>query len=708
MYIEDEYIQNQFNKNFLMPDFSDIVIYGTGIHTQKLLENISDERIVGLMDAKRTGEVLWGKKVLSYDEVAALPKVSIVIIARNAVINVIYRRIEAFVKENEIKVFDIRGNCLGQTGNDEIQDCFLLNKNELLTKIEAADVVSFDIFDTLLCRRVLRPTDIFQVMDKQLKDESYVFSKERIRAESEMPDGSNPDIHQIYERLQENLNLSGEKTQALMRLEIETEINFLKRRDEMCDILEFAADMGKRILIVSDMYMTQEILRDILSHFGIFRYEKLYVSCEYKTSKSERLFETVGEELDPNFEKWLHIGDNVYTDIIPAEKLNIDTFQVYSTVELLERSIYSKLLEHNDSLEENIVISYFAAEAFNNPFGMSYGLYGGNGKLRIDSIEKLAELIVAPISFKYVCWLIGRVMCEGIETVVFPSRDGFILKRIYDIIAESRVDLKLPKAVYLYTSRRAAMVAAADKKKDIDEIVDIQNVKSKYDQIVEGFDMDEAEVKRVMSGCDSLNDFELPVEFLLEKCAAEKENYLRYVMEELNEGRKIALVDFVSMGTVQRSLQKLLNMEIRGFYFLHRFPDAEEKKINCESLYKVSGDFENNSNLYKYYYFLETVFSSYEPTFKKINKDGGKEFFEEKRNGEFIDKLKKMHQEIIKYSDDMNKLIPDIIGLEAGVGVYDEFIGFISADYVDIENNVLDGFVNYDEFMGKVVSEMNR
>ena len=112
MYIEDKYIQEQFSKNFLESTSENIIIYGTGVYTKKLLENIHTERIVGLMDIARTGEILFGKKVLSYEEVAQIPNVSIVIMARNAVINVIYRRIKPFVQKYKIPVYDINGNNL--------------------------------------------------------------------------------------------------------------------------------------------------------------------------------------------------------------------------------------------------------------------------------------------------------------------------------------------------------------------------------------------------------------------------------------------------------------------------------------------------------------------------------------------------------------------------------------------------------------------
>ena len=55
MKTEDQYIQERFCQNFIETDCQNIVIYGTGIHTKRLLENIKTNRIVGLMDAAKTG-----------------------------------------------------------------------------------------------------------------------------------------------------------------------------------------------------------------------------------------------------------------------------------------------------------------------------------------------------------------------------------------------------------------------------------------------------------------------------------------------------------------------------------------------------------------------------------------------------------------------------------------------------------------------------
>ena len=51
----------------------------------------------------------------------------------------------------------------------------------IIKQIEEYDVVSFDIFDTLLKRNIKKPTDVFKYMEKKYNKEG--FFNERIEAE---------------------------------------------------------------------------------------------------------------------------------------------------------------------------------------------------------------------------------------------------------------------------------------------------------------------------------------------------------------------------------------------------------------------------------------------------------------------------------------------------------------------------------------------
>jgi len=701
MYVEDQYIQEQFNANFIEGLPGKIVIYGVGQHTKVLLENIKSDKIVGLMDAAKTGETMYGKKVLSYEEVAAIDGAYIVILARNSVINVIFRRIQEFVTSNNIAVYNISGKQLQADNiNFASKECFRLQEESLRKKIEEAEVVSFDIFDTLLCRRVLRPIDVFKMVDEHWKSADYAYSVERVKAESELTPESNYDIDDIYKRFQMNTCETDENIAYLKNLEIETEKKVLRRREDVCNILDDAYRHGKKIFLISDMYLPECVIGDILESKSIVNYNKLYVSTNHKTSKTEKLFEVVRDDNDIDVSRWLHIGDNQFADIYAPSKLGIDTYKLYSTTEMLEESIYSKILESNHSLEENVVISYFAAEAFNSPF---IG-FRENGKLQIAAQGLLAKLIVAPLLMKYMVWLAKHLKEDGSDMVIFPARDGFVLQQIYDEIKRVYCDWNLPESVYLYISRRAMLVAAAKSIEDLEFIIKLPDPGDISQRISKRFEISIDEKYELENIPDSLWNK------LLECCSNEREVYERYLRKmNIYSQEKLAFVDFVALGTIQEAMQRMTGIDMQGYFFLRRKPTSKyTERLIAESLYPMSGDFQEESNIYRFYYFLENILSSYEPSFKRMKTEDEYEFFKESRTSESIEQLKKYHEGIVSYCKDMFDLYPNIGGMSADVGIYDALLGFFSSDYMDIEPEVLKDIINYDEFLGYTVVELNR
>lgn len=699
-YIEEDYIREQFISNFLDKNSGNIVIYGTGIHTQRLLETICVPRIKGLMDAKKTGCFLWGYPVLSEKEVAAIENVFIVIIARNAVINIIYRRIENFCKKNHIDVYDLNGNnlhCLKK--NQDKPECFLLREEDLQKKIQDSDIVTFDIFDTLLSRRIMRPRDIFLIMDELLAEKEYLFSKERIQAEDEIS-WKNPTIYDIYEQFGKNVNCSEDELQYLINLELCTEKKFLVKRDRMCELLEWAANQGKEIYLISDMYFPKNILEEILNEFQIKEYKSIFISCDYGVSKQEGLFEVFKKTVDTEQKICLHIGDNYFFDIIAAKKNGFETFRIFSPIEMAEQSIYSSCLSHCSTLEENIVFSYFAVKAYQNPFCLN----NGYGKLRIEASEDVIELFIAPVIFKYIIWLVQNLYNKDYDKVLFPSRDGYLLKLLYELVQTKYTDKCLPDGFYLYTSRRAAMAASAVKEKDVWNILQFDYSKGISELIKDRFDLD------IPINLERISEISSYIPDILEHCREERECYKQYIQEiGVDSCKKTAFLDFVAMGTIQHALQQVFDRPFIGFYFLRRNVNHSSlKKLHCYSLYEEKGDFQNDTNIYKYYYFLETILTSYEPTFMRIQKNGQKQFYPEFRTEPTIMLLKRIHYVIYHYCSTLLNLIPNIFQANSSVDVYDDLLGFFSSDYSDLNSNELNLLNNIDEFMGKNVVEINR
>lgn len=770
MYNEEQYIYETFTKNFIENKRGNIVLYGTGIHTAKLLEKLDRKQIAGLMDVKRTGEILWGYRVLSYEEVRKISDVRIVIIAREAVINTVYRRIEDFCRENEISVYDINGNNLvsGQI-HEERHRCFLLERADLMRKIENADFVTFDIFDTLLTRKILSPQDVFRYMDDRNPVSHLDFFCERKKEEDGIQDKKNPTIYDIYDCLQRNTGISETEKELLLKWEIETEIRMLCRRESMCGILDYVGKLGKKVYLVSDMYLTGELIETILKAHQITNYDGIFVSCDYSVGKQEGLFQIVKKELaKKKFVKKelcpaedvriLHIGDNFFSDIRAAKEAGFDTYQIFSPREMYERSIYSRVLPEPESMEEELVLGKFISTAFNDPFGK----YKGNGTLIFDNAERVTELFIAPVILKYMLFLIQTVAEKQIDFIIFPSRDGYLLRRLFYLIEKTgNSSIRFPESIYFYTSRRAALIASAYTEQDIINILSIQDSRDSADMLEArfGIRMDKEFRKdkdfRVDKEFRKDKDFRVGKDFcmdkdfrmdkdsqadkdlqadtseakksaaekltlgqsapemmerLLEICGEERKNYQNYIESlGISEYRLTAFVDFVAVGTVQSAIEKLIHKRMQGIYFRKRRSSEERyENLTVSSLYGSAGDFNTNANIYKFYYFLENILSSNEPSLMSVTDKGEFRFYKEERDAEEIGRLSRIHNSVEQYARDMMKLLPKVESCTAPIRLYDAVLGLLSKEYSEFDEEALFHMKNVDEFMGRAVTSMNR
>ena len=92
----------------------------------------------------------------------------------------------------------------------------------------------------------------------------------------------------IYKLIQYNYLISDEIINTLKELEIQTEIDNLVPLTSNINKLKQLLKKGKSVVLISDMYHRQEILRDILCGIDpVFKDIPIYVSCEHNASKSD-------------------------------------------------------------------------------------------------------------------------------------------------------------------------------------------------------------------------------------------------------------------------------------------------------------------------------------------------------------------------------------------------------------------------------------
>lgn len=703
MYDEAEYIYQQFQDNFADIKNRPIILYGIGNNTGKLLSKITEYNIVGLMDGKRKDGYIWGKRILGYKEVEKTDAKVIVIIARPAVIGVIYHRISEFCKKNQIIVYDINGRDLSKVYVNQENDIpyFHISYEDLEREIEKFDTISFDIFDTLIMRKTLYPRDVFHIIERKIgKQKQISFASLRILAEEELyRKGMNPNIYEIYERIQELSGISTQQRQEYLNLEISTEMEILVPRKKMLELFN-SIKKRKKIYLISDMYLTKEILANILETCGYKDYEDIYVSCERRCSKAEGLFDIYSKDIKDT-KHCLHIGDNRIADIMSAQRAGIAAFQVMSGQELLESSSYKQLLISESGLIDHLAIGLFCEQVFNNPFA----LYNTNGKPIVEDIEQFAYLYIAPVIFYFTIWLIQKIQQLKCDYILYTARDSYLIQKIFQLIKEHQCIGNLPDGVYFYTSRRAILAATTWNENDIRHRMHIEFWGDIKDLFKKRFDIEIEE-----QGHDVRSMTESQIEFfvkkyekrVLEQCKQERKNYISYISKTgLNSHRKIALIDFIAVGKVQNGLEKLIpEKKIQGFYFLKRQANKGDldRDIQVESFYPSKGDFEIDSNIYHYYLFLELILTSPEATFHSVCNDGRIRFMKETRSKEHRRIVRHLQQSVINYANEFTRLYPKLEKEMVDRKIPDIILGFLGKEYTDLNMKEITSLSLSDEF----------
>lgn len=191
------------------------------------------------------------------------------------------------------------------------------------------EVVSFDIFDTLIVRdKIRKPSDLFMILNKEYsKNKEYNIDIYRIRCKAEKRAVSkygfrDVNYKEIYSSIEE---ISEEDIRWLMEKEIELELLICKKNSDLAKVYEWCKKNEKKIIITSDMYLPGEVIKKILSINDYDKYDKLYISSEQRCSKaSGKLFEKIVIENKIKGNQMLHIGDSLKGDYIMPKKMKIN------------------------------------------------------------------------------------------------------------------------------------------------------------------------------------------------------------------------------------------------------------------------------------------------------------------------------------------------------------------------------------------------
>ena len=344
---------------------------------------------------------------------------------------------------------------------ETIPKLHLTNEQTLsIIKNEQVTVVSFDLFDTLLVRPSFEPKDIFVLLEQEVKEKYGLdFVALRGRAEEELGK-ANATIHELWAFIGKKHRLSEDVVSVLKQREIDLETSLLTVRRDAKELFDATLKLGKKVIVTSDMYLTSDVLSDILKRKGYVGYSEVYVSCEWGERKdSGKLYDLVLEREGVNPFELVHIGDNFCSDYkIPLEKGILAVFypSVYSLV-LQDHSPWKQLFSKKNISENpytRILFAFAFLRAYNaNPSFVQERRYFRN-------LNDCGKLFLAPLLVQIASDLIGNSEIQNCyEEMNFVARDGYLPQKIYDILSKGR---RAIPSRYVYASRQALCFSSFD------------------------------------------------------------------------------------------------------------------------------------------------------------------------------------------------------------------------------------------------------
>ena len=343
--------------------------------------------------------------------------------------------------------------------------------------------VSFDIFDTLVVRPFYEPSDIFMLLNSKAQELLGTFiSFAQIRKEGEAlareyygtkHGWEDITLTEIYAFISDHCGIGREMADRIRQLEEELEIGFCSVRRSGLELLEFARAVGKRVVLISDMYLEEETIRKILAKCGITGYEKIFISCRYRKLKYDgSLFLEAASEIGVRPADLFHIGDTWKSDILGSEKAGVRSIFFPKAREVFENKILGCRTNRlgrigetvftgnrtGGTLMKNLGYRCMLAVAANMYFDNPYRTFNAETDFNMDPyFMGFYPLGMHMLGISK--WLLETVRENGYEHLVFFARDGYLpMKALRMYLASVTPERsEFPDISYMQASRKAVM-----------------------------------------------------------------------------------------------------------------------------------------------------------------------------------------------------------------------------------------------------------
>lgn len=342
----------------------------------------------------------------------------------------------------------------------------------VLSRIDPAsfDLLSLDIFDTLLMRACHAPTDVFRLMGEQgigagLIDPDIppslfvrlrVEMEGRARRRKKDRDGTvEVTLAEIYREGPPHLG----DPERLMALELAVESQVLFANPRVLALADDARAAGRTVCLTSDMYLDAAQVSRLLAGAGIApeRFDGILMSCETGASKHVGdLFAEVRRRW-PDRRRILHLGDNYIADFFRPTSLGLRAV-LYQPGDLTLQTDYREAMMASPSRPS--VLSALRR------LGRLANRHDGHDDPRDAFFHDFGAAILGPAVVEFCRWVVEDCRAKGVRTILPIMREGQIFARVMRQCVEQAGGIEQAgggiAVMPLYASRRSTFLAGLD------------------------------------------------------------------------------------------------------------------------------------------------------------------------------------------------------------------------------------------------------
>ena len=314
-------------------------------------------------------------------------------------------------------------------------------------------VLSLDIFDTVLWRRVPRATDVFGLLGARLREAGISpewltdasFREMRIEAERTARAGhgslgNEVSLFDIWQAMPLGM-FAAAGLEELVAAEVDMERELTVVDLDIANVVRTALKYEVPVIMVSDTYFTESNLKQLLdrAELGPLEDVRIFRSGQHGVDKAGGLWEVVLREIGRSPEQVVHIGDNPVADHEVPAGLGIRTVPY--------RRIDTGLAELLD--REHEAMGYFGPlgpllDPREGDFGQTSlrakTLNAGNadGRSTLDTAWRFGAAVLGPVLTGFAEWVARRAHESGIGTLWCPMREGELLSAMVNAAAAAR------------------------------------------------------------------------------------------------------------------------------------------------------------------------------------------------------------------------------------------------------------------------------